>query len=104
MWASQVVQWIKNPPAMQEMQADMSLIPWWGRSSGGGRGNPLHYSRLENPTDRGAWWTTVHGVTKNRTQLKQLSMYACHLYRVEEMLLRALCPAKGIPEFRGFFL
>ena len=36
----------------------------------GGHGNPLQYTRLENPMDRGAWWATVHGVTKSRTQLK----------------------------------
>ena len=34
---------------------------------GGGHGNPLQYSYLENPMDRGAWWATVHGVAKNRT-------------------------------------
>jgi len=44
---------------------------------GGGHGNPLWYSCPENPRDRGAWWVTVHGVTKSRTQLKPLSMNAC---------------------------
>jgi len=43
---------------------DTDLIPGWGRSPGGGNGNPLQYSCLENPMDRGAWWATVHGVTK----------------------------------------
>ena len=38
-------------------------------SPGEGNGNPLQYSCLENPMDRGAWWATVHGVAKNRTQL-----------------------------------
>ena len=42
----------------------MDLIPGSGRFLGEGNGNPLQYSRLENPTDRGTWWTTVHGVTK----------------------------------------
>ena len=46
---------------------DVDLIPGSGRSPGVGHGNPLHYSYLENPMDRGAWWATVHGVTKNRT-------------------------------------
>ena len=41
-----------------------------GKLPGGGRGNPLQYSCLENPMDRGAWWATVHGVTKTWTQLK----------------------------------
>ena len=40
-----------------------------GRSSGEGNGNPFRYSCLENPTDRGAWWTTAHGVAKSWTQM-----------------------------------
>ena len=40
---------------------------------GEGNGNPLQYSCLENPVDRGAWWAVVHGVAKSQTQLKQLS-------------------------------
>ena len=45
------------------------LTPGWGRSPGEGNGNPLRYSCLENSMDRGAWWATVHGVTKIQTQL-----------------------------------
>ena len=45
------------------------LIPRSGRSPGEGNGNPLQYSCLENSTDGGAWWTTVHGVAKSRTRL-----------------------------------
>ena len=45
------------------------LIPGVGRSPGKGNGNPLQYSCLGNPMDRGAWWATVHGVAKSRTQL-----------------------------------
>ena len=48
---------VKNPPANA---GDMDSIPGSGRSSGGGNGNPLQYSCLENPMDRGAWPTTVH--------------------------------------------
>ena len=44
---------------------------------GEGNGNPLQYSCLENPVDRGAWWATVHGVTQSQTWLKRLSMHAC---------------------------
>ena len=44
-------------------------IPWLGISPGEGIGNPLQYSCLENPMDRGAWWAIVHGITKNRTRL-----------------------------------
>ena len=54
---------------------DPGLIPGSGRSLGEGNGNPLQYSCLENPMDRGAWQATVHRVTKNRTQLKQRSMH-----------------------------
>ena len=44
---------------------------------GEGTGNPLQYSCLENPVDRGAWWAAVHGVAQSRTQLKRLSMHSC---------------------------
>ena len=54
----------------------MSLVPGLGRSPGRGHGNPLQYSCLENPLDRGAWRATVHEVTKSRTRLKPLSMLA----------------------------
>ena len=46
---------------------DLGLIPGSGRSPGEGSGNPLQYSCLENPMNRGAWWATVHGVAKSRT-------------------------------------
>ena len=46
---------------------DASSIPGLGRSLGGGHGNPLQYSCLENPMDRGAWWATVHRVAKSQT-------------------------------------
>ena len=52
---------------------DPGSIPGFGRSPGGGNGNLLQYSCLENPMDRGAWQAIVHGITKSRTQLKQLS-------------------------------
>ena len=45
---------------------DLGSIPESGRSSGKGNGNPLQYSCLENPMDRGAWWATVHGVTESQ--------------------------------------
>ena len=46
---------------------DQNSVPGWGRSPEGGNGNPLQYSCLENSMDRGAWWATVHGVTKSWT-------------------------------------
>ena len=49
---------------------DPGSIPGLGRSPGEGNGNPLQYSCLENPMDRGAWWATVHGVAKSQTRLK----------------------------------
>ena len=50
---------------------DLGLIPGPGRSPGGGQGNPLQYSCLENPLDRGAWRATVHGLEKSWTQLSE---------------------------------
>ena len=46
---------------------DLGSIPWLGRSPGERNGNPLQYSRLENPMDRGAWWATVHGLQESDT-------------------------------------
>ena len=59
--ASQVAQMVKNPPANAGDTGDKRLIPGSGRSLGGGNGNPLQYCCLENPKDRGNWWTIVHG-------------------------------------------
>ena len=58
---------VKNFPASAGDVRDTGSIPGSGRSSGGGHGSPLQYSCLENPMDRGAWWTTVHRVTKSWT-------------------------------------
>ena len=60
--ASQVVLVIKNPPANVGEIKDAGSISGLGRSPGGGNGNPLQYSCLENPMDRGTWWATVHRV------------------------------------------
>ena len=54
---------------------DVGLIPGLGRSPGGGHGNPLQYSCLENPMDREAWQATVYGVAKSQTRLKRLSTH-----------------------------
>ena len=56
---------VKNPPANAGDVRDMGSVPGSGRSSGGGHGNPLQYSYLENPLDRGAGWATLHRVTKS---------------------------------------
>ena len=63
--ASQVALVVKNSPANAGDVRDAGLIPELGRSPGGGNGNPLQYSCLENSMDRGAWWATVHGVAKS---------------------------------------
>ena len=70
---------------------DPNLIPESGRSLGGGHNNPLQYSCLENPMDRGAWWSTVHKVTESQTWLKWLSTqtqwkdgFECH--RLDETI------------------
>ena len=59
----------KESPCQYRRHRDTDLVPGSGRSPGGGHGNPLKYSYLGNPMDRGAWWATVHGVTKSWTQL-----------------------------------
>ena len=53
---------------------DLGLIPGLGRSPGGGNGNPLQYSCLENSMGGGAWWATVHGVTRNQTRLSNFTL------------------------------
>ena len=58
---------VKNPPANARDARDSGLIPESGRSPGGGHGNSLQYSCLENPTDRGAWRAIVHRVAKSQT-------------------------------------
>ena len=65
--ASQVALVVKNLPAKAGDKRDLRLILGSGRSSGGGHGNPLQYSRLEKPVDRGAWQVTVHGVAESDT-------------------------------------
>ena len=62
---------VKNVLANAADERDAGSIPGSGRSPGGGHGNPLQYSCLENPMNRGAWRATVHGVSKSWTQLKQ---------------------------------
>ena len=58
---------VKNLPANAGDERDSVSIPGLGRSPGGGHGNPLQYSCLENRMDGGAWWATVHGVEKSLT-------------------------------------
>ena len=60
---------VKNPPANAKDAGDAGSVPRLERSSGVGNGNPLQYSCMGKSMDRGAWWTTVHGVEKSQTQL-----------------------------------
>ena len=77
MGASQMALVVKNPLASAGDIRDVGLIPGSGRPPGGGHGNPLQHSCLENPLDRGAWWVMIHRVAKSQTQLKRLTMHAC---------------------------
>ena len=67
--ASQVALVVKHLPSNAGDVRDMGLIPESERSPGGENGNPLQYSCLGNPMNRGAWWATVHGVTKSQIPL-----------------------------------
>ena len=80
----------KEPTCQCRRHRDMGSIPGSGRSLRRGHSNPIQYSCLENPTDRGVWWVTVHGVTKSQTQLSMrmrahthsLSLSHTHSHRV----------------------
>ena len=73
------LKWILGFPGGSEVKAsacnvgDLGSIPGSGRSPGEGNGNPLQYSCLENPMDRGAWQATVHGVAKSWTRLSDFT-------------------------------
>ena len=68
---------VKNLPANAGDTGDVGSISGSGRVPGGGHGNPLQYSCLENTMSRGAWQATVHGVAKSGTGLLQVSTHAC---------------------------
>ena len=59
-----MAQWVKNSPANAGDTGDIGSIPGSGRTSGEGNDNPLQYSCLKNPMDRGAWWATVQRVLR----------------------------------------
>ena len=71
-----IAQLVENPPAMQETACkarDVDSIHGSGKFPGEGNGNPLQYSCLGNPKDRGAWQATFHGVARRQTQLSDLT-------------------------------
>ena len=74
-----MAQRLKHLPAMQETQ-DRSL--GWEDPPGEGNGKPLQYSCLENPMEGGAWWATVHGVTKSRTRLSDFTFYTLKIQKL----------------------
>ena len=71
---------VKNQPANP---GDVDLIPGLGRSPREGNGYPLQYSCLGNPPGRGAWWATVHGVTKSWTQLSDYAAAAAKAFIIK---------------------
>ena len=74
-WAFQVVLLVKNPPTNASRPKRQGFDPWVGKIPWRRAGNPLQYSCLENPMDRGAWRATVHRVAKSQQGLKQLSTH-----------------------------
>ena len=87
--ASQVTLLVKNPPANAGDIRDLGSIPESGRSPGGGHGNPLQYSCLENTYGQKAWWDMVHRVTKSQKQVKRLSTHT-HILVTTSSLNRCL--------------
>ena len=75
-WASQVALVVKNLPANAVDTGDVGLIPGSSRFPRRGNDNPLQYSCLENPMERGAWQTIVYRVAKSRWRLKRHGMHA----------------------------
>ena len=74
LWPSQVVLVVKNAPAKGGDARDLGMIPGSGRSLGGGNGNPVQYSYLENSMDRAAWRVTVYATTKSQTWLRDWAL------------------------------
>ena len=68
---------------------DLGSIPGLGKSLGEGYSNPLQYSCLENPMDRGAWWATVHEVSKSQTQLSDYTRTHTHSSNMTIFLVKA---------------
>ena len=88
--ASRVSLVVMNLPANARDVIDAGSILGSGTSPGGGHGNPLQYSCLENSMDRGAWWATVHGVTKSQIQLKRLTMHCKNKYFLKSYMKTGL--------------
>ena len=72
---------------------DLGSIPGLGRSPGEGNGTPLQYSCLENPMDRGAWWVTIHGVSKSWTRLSNFIYHLLSRDALEKSSESRMCEA-----------
>ena len=72
---------VKNPPTSAGHVRHVNLVSGSGRAPGGGHGNPLQYSCLENPMDRGAWWAPVHRVTKRNFVMDMTDTNARHTHK-----------------------
>ena len=88
---------VKNPPANVGDTGDLGLISGLGRSPAEGNSNPLQYSCLENPRDRGAWWATVHGVANVGEDWTTKQQQFCFSYPcfLPVSLSSGLCYAHG---------
>ena len=82
---------------------DLGSIPGLGRSSGEGNGSPPQYSCLENSTDRGAWWATLHGVAKSRTRLSTFTGSLLSLEPSSVWLYLHLFPRSTTGSWLSFF-
>ena len=83
---------------------DLGSIPGLGRSPGEGNGNPLQYSCLENPMDRGAWRATVHGVAKSRTRLSDFtSLHFNTISSSDENTFLSTCLPNSLQQKGKFF-
>ena len=87
---------VKNKPTNAGAAGDAGLIPGLGRSPGGGNGNLLQDSCLENPMDQGAWWAIVHVVTKESDTTEQLNSTSSLLHAVVSEL-SSLLPSFPLP-------
>ena len=82
---------------------DPGLILGSGRSPGGGHGNPLQSSCLENPMDRGAWWATVRGVTESQTGLNTQHGTYIYIYIYIHAIVYKVCDVAGFSFVRFVF-
>ena len=84
---------VKNLPANAGDTEDMGSIPGLERFPGEGSGHPLQYSCLENSMDRGAWWTTVHGITESDTTER------AHVHAASYHSTSSCCQCSGFSPF-----